>query len=200
MKPSSTKDIAKVIFLKYNIRFTVDSINQLADLLIPIKLHYRTFLQNSNKSSDNLYYIEAGLVRLYHIHDKIDYTDGFCKEGDILLSPDCLYSGNVNTQNIVTIEPTIAFAFSYSALQRFASMDEVFCHLLCAIMEERIISQQAYINMLILPSVQRYKLMSKYHSDIIWRSPSKCIASFLRMAPETLSRIRTNLNDENSNS
>ncbi|MBO4397591.1 MAG: Crp/Fnr family transcriptional regulator [Bacteroidaceae bacterium] len=200
MKPSSTKDIAKAIFSKYNIRYNADSINQLADLLVPLKLHYREFLQTSGKTVDNLYYIETGLVRTYHLYENTEYTDGFYKEGDMVLSPDCLYSGNLSTQNIITIEPTIVFSFSYTSIQRYAAMDEVFCHLLCAIMEERIITQQAYINMLILPTLQRFKLMSKFHSDIIWRSPSKSVASYLRMAPETLSRIRTSYNDENSDS
>ena len=201
MKPSTHKDIARVIFQKYEIRPSSESVNILTDILELHNIKYRTLIQQPGDLVSRFYYIERGLVRVFHTDptNNTDIVDDFFKEKDMLITAD-LFTENAAKLSVNTIEPTFAFAFSYASLQRLALENRDFNNLLCAILGEYILHKEEYINLLSLPLQDRYKTMSRKYGTIIWRSPSKSIASYLKMRSETLSRIRTSLNNEDSNS
>ena len=66
MKPSAPKDIARVIFQKYDLHVSSDSVNLLSDLLELHKLKYRTAIQKPGDMVSRFYYIESGLVKVSH--------------------------------------------------------------------------------------------------------------------------------------
>ncbi len=190
MKPSPVKDIAKEVFRKYQLHPSVESTQQLADLLEMQKYRYRTQIFKEGDSVTHIYYIERGLVRLTHKDtDGADIVDAFCQEDGMLISND-LFTEKPAVQTATTIEPTFLFTLPYASLQHYATVNRDFTELLCAIFEEHILDKEKYIQLLSQSPQERFETMNKEHSEIIWRSPAKDIASYLRMRPETLSRIR----------
>lgn len=202
MKPSAPKDIARAIFQKYDLHASVDSVSQLSDLLELHRFKYRTLMQTPGETASRIYYIQEGLVCVFH-NDKKDgnsaVVDDFFLNGDILVDAD-LFTDRPAEHSVKAIEPIIAFSFSYASLQRYAGENRDFNNLLCAILGEYILRKENYIHLLALSPHDRYVEMLQKHNAVIWRSPAKSIASYLRMRSETLSRVRTALNNEDSNS
>lgn len=195
MKIPSTKDIARNLFQKYKVNASIASATELAAMLVPMRLRYHILLQAAKSTVTNLYYIESGLLRISHINEvsKDELVDGFVHKDDFLVSTD-LFTNKPAAQVVKTIEPTVCFALPYDALKHHASTNADLNDLMCAILEEYALNQQAYNDLLSLAPKDRYVELRKNRPYVPNRCPMKDVANYLRMRPETLSRIRTSLN------
>lgn len=195
MKIPSTKDIARTIFQKYRVNASISSATELADLLVPMRLRYHILLQEANSTVTNLYYIESGLLRISHINEvsKDELVDGFVHKGEFFVPTD-LFTDKPAVQVVKTIEPTVAYVLPYDSLKHHALTNADFNDLMCAILEEIVLSQQAYNDLLSLSPREKYVELQKNRPYIPNRCPMKDVANYLRIRPETLSRIRTSLN------
>ena len=199
IKTSSTKDIAREIFRKYQIRVSVEALASFAEMLTPIRLKYRSYLYKYGADINNIYYIENGLVCTSHKneYDGEELVDGFHHEGDIIV-PLNLFSESTSRQQAKTIEPTACFALPYHALRQRAAAHPEFNELLFAIFEENTQRDKSYMDLIALNPKERYSTLTGMDSDIIWRNAIKAIANYLRMRSETLSRVRTSLSSKKS--
>ncbi len=192
------KDVARELARKYNVRLSIESLNRFTDLLQPVKFRHKTFILEAGNTSNNLMYLVKGLVRQYRPSADFDKVEDIVHEGDILTCVDSLFTHEPSQLNVQTLEPTVAYSMNYQYFKELAGEDADLGTLLFSIIESIIIKKEKIYHLLDSTPIERYMALLHDDSEIIRRTPLKYVASYLRMAPETLSRVRNAINKRES--
>lgn len=192
---NTTKDAARELTNKFDLKFSMETLNELAAMLQSDRFRHRTFILSQGELSNRLYFIARGLIRIYRpIKDQDDSIQEIEHEGGIIFLHQSLISHQASDFNIQTLEPTITYGLNYDELKQAATQSPEMSQLICAILEQTIEKQDRHHALLDLPPKQRYLEFLDQDPEVMRRTPLKYIASYLRMAPETLSRVRNALN------
>lgn len=199
---TDNRDIVRALVRKFGTQLSVESMSLLADIMKGARIRYRTFIMKEGDSDNYIYYIEQGLIRMFRKVDGREITDDIVMEGDMLINDDSVFTHSPSIHYMLTIEPTFIYAIDYEQLSELACRHEDIHRLMIAILEHHSLDQKRRTEMMDLPTYERYLSLLKSRSEIIRRTPLKQVASYLKMKPETLSRIRNavNKNEEDSNS
>lgn len=193
------RDAAREIARKYNVKMGVESISMLSDMLQPVHFRHRTLILEAGDVSKDILYLVRGLVRQYHTED--DGTDNvvdIVHEGDMLVCNESLFAQQPSKLNVQTLEPTNAYGMNYKYFKNLASENKELSTLLFAIVESVITKKEEMFNLLDETPINKYLALMKRDSEVVRRTPLKYVASYLRMAPETLSRVRNTINKRES--
>ncbi len=193
------RDAAREIARKYNVKMGVESVSMLSEMLQPVHFRHRTLILDAGDVCADILYLVRGLVRQYHTED--DGTDSvvdIVHEGDMLVCNESLFAGQPSRLKVQTLEPTYAYEMNYKYFKNLASENKEVSTLLFAIMESVIIKKEEIYNLLDESPINKYLALMKRDSEVIRRTPLKYVASYLRMAPETLSRVRNTINKRES--
>lgn len=193
------RDAAREIARKYNVKMGVESVSMLSEMLQPVHFRHRTLILDAGDVCADILYLVRGLVRQYHTED--DGTDSvvdIVHEGDMLVCNESLFAGQPSRLKVQTLEPTYAYGMNYKYFKNLASENKEVSTLLFAIMESVIIKKEEIYNLLDESPINKYLALMKRDSEVIRRTPLKYVASYLRMAPETLSRVRNTINKRES--
>ncbi len=193
---NTPKDAARELARRYNVRLSSESLNSLAMLLHSDRYRHRTFVLKAGEQSNILYFVAKGLIRQYKEigKDNDDVIQDIVHEGNILFFQQCLLSDTPSSLNVQTLEPTILYGAEYSDLKALADTTPDINQLLYTILEATIKKQNKHLDMLDMHPRERYLAFMEDESEIVRRTPLKYVASYLRMAPETLSRVRNAIN------
>jgi len=190
----NAKDAAREIARIVDMRLSFDALSSLTALLQPQKYRHRTFIQTPGETTTTIAIVAKGLIRQYQPTDEQDAMYDICHEDDILFSMESLISQTPSPLYIQTLEPTIIYAIDYQELKQLATRLPEISELLTRLLERYIMRMAARQHYLDLTPVERYLALMDIDSEIIRRTPLKYVAWYLRMAPETLSRVRNKLN------
>ncbi|MEM1120985.1 MAG: Crp/Fnr family transcriptional regulator, partial [Bacteroidota bacterium] len=92
---------------------------------------------------------------------------------------------------IQAIEPTQLIVFSYHALQKLYEKNLFWQQVGRLALESEIITMECHNRFLSdLTATQRYQQVLQNDPDLLQRVPLNYLATYLQVAPETLSRIR----------
>jgi len=142
----------------------------------------------------NLGFVEEGLLRLYYLTDGKETTTCFCKENTITCSYRSLITQQISDVAIQAIEPTKLLVLSYESLQKLYTTNPFWQQVgRMAAENEYIVTDchNRFIND--LTATERYVQIMETDEEILQRVPLHYLASYLQIAPETLSRIRKKL-------
>lgn len=198
---TDNKDIVRTLARKFNSHLSAESIGLLAELMKGARVRYRTLILREGEPDHYIYYIEHGLIRMFRMVNGKEVTDELVMEDDMLINDESLFTDSPSQHNMVTIEPTFIYALEYKQMSLLASQHQDIHNLLLAILEAHSLEQKHRCELFDLPTRERYLHLLKNRSEIVRRTPINQVASYLKMKPETLSRIRNavNQNDEYSN-
>ncbi|MCW5516952.1 Crp/Fnr family transcriptional regulator [Muriicola sp. Z0-33] len=150
------------------------------------------FLYKPNKIWRNTYFINKGIVRSFHLKNEKEITDNFWAENEWITSTSSFLENIPNLLYIKTVEQTELIRFSLSDLEEclldFPEMERF-----GRIIVSKNLSVQ-YEQLIILRSCsaqERYHFFEKTARNKLPRIPLGMLASFLGMANETLSRVRS---------
>jgi CRP-like cAMP-binding protein len=154
-------------------------------------------VEEEGKIPEHLYFIVSGFMRLFHYHENgneitthINCPPGFItsysnfinqtKTNDYL---ECITECDllrITKQNLdlLTLNSPVFKDFSISVFQQSLAYNE-----------------KRSMELATLTAEQRYKKLIEGHPDIVRHVPVQYIASFLGMKPESLSRIRRQMNN-----
>ncbi|MEM1118897.1 MAG: Crp/Fnr family transcriptional regulator [Bacteroidota bacterium] len=136
-------------------------------------------------------FIEKGLVRLYYLNDGKEVTNCFCKEHTLTTSYSSLVTQKEGDIAIQAIEPTSLIVFSYHALQKLYEKNLFWQQLGRLAAEHELITVECHNRFLKdLSATDRYKQILAEDPELLQRVPLNYLATYLQIAPETLSRIR----------
>lgn len=151
-----------------------------------------------NKVCGHLYFVESGLFRFYINKEGNDITKFFTEAPYFFTSQASFNSQRPATENIQAIEKSIIWQISYKQtndLYRLKSWTDF---------ARKIIQEVQFFTEEILEELQtetaelRYEKMLKNSPTLLQRIPLKHLASYLGIAPQSLSRIRKKLTTQKS--
>lgn len=138
----------------------------------------------------SLYFIDSGAILAFYISDKEEHTIRFGYQGSLITSIPSFYDQRPSEIYLQAIRKTEVVAFdrgdfvrvmnSTPDLQKFYATS---LELLAAQQMER------EIDLLTSSPIERVNRVLKRSPQVFQEIPAKYIASYLRMTPETLSRI-----------
>jgi CRP-like cAMP-binding protein len=159
--------------------------------LVRMEFKKETILLQEGKVCRHLYFLESGLLRFFILKNGNDITKYFTDVPYCFTSIKSFEAQKPATESIETLEDTVLWAMTFDSVQSLQTLLPVW-----NIFSRKLVQEvQTYIDE-ILEELQtetaenRYKKMLFDNDPLLQRVPLKHIASYLGIAPQSLSRIR----------
>ncbi len=161
----------------------------------------RDHLIHEGRADSSIHYIVSGLVRLYYNEEGRELVRGFDYEGRFVTAYDVVLTGEAAAFSVQAIEHTNTLAFDGDILRVLYDRHPCWDRFGRRILEEQWIRQSDKSRRFrVLGAEEHYRLLIQRKSPLLDRVPLNQLASFLAITPETLSRIRARLRDEEPDS
>lgn len=166
--------------------------------LLQQKLHWETkklkrneFLKLSGCVDTNVYFVEEGSVRLFINDDDEERITRFGYKGNIIVSLDSFLSEKPSEFYIQAIKASKIKIASKKDFYEFVNSNTDNLKLWNSILEDLVLQQIEREKDLLYNSPKiRYERVLKRSPQLFQEIPNKYIANYLRMSPETLSRLK----------
>ena len=156
-----------------------------------ITLKRNEYLKVEGSTDTNLYYVDEGSLRIFVVDEVEEHTIRFGYQGNFIAALDSFISENPSPFYIQALKKTVVKVVSKSDFISFLKSDIENLELWDTLLQGLIIQQlEREIDILTSSPVERYKRVLKRSPQLFQEIPHKHIASYLRMTPETLSRIK----------
>lgn len=184
------RDVARELARRYS-TMTHEELDVLEDLLVPMKFQKGEMIIKEGETCVNIYWVVKGLVRQFYYKNGKELTEYLTAENSIFMCIESLFREEPTHLQAVALEPTWVYAMPRQLLEQKAMRSVNIQILYRKILEESLIISQVHADMLRFESAQsRYKKYIKLQPQIVLRAPLVYIASYLQITPETLSRVR----------
>jgi len=152
-----------------------------------------TCLQKQGESADYAGFIIKGAVRSFYVDEKgEEHTVSFVFEHQPLFQLESFMYNMPAATSSVTLESTEVYYVSRSNFFRFLEKYPVYEKVLRDILSEYLLLEGKNSQLLRLSSArERYERFLSMYPEAVKRAPLKYIASYLGMAKESISRIRS---------
>jgi CRP-like cAMP-binding protein len=151
-----------------------------------------TLLLNEGDISNQIYFIEQGLVRgFYHVNKK-EITSWVISDGSFVWPLPSYLLQRPSGETIQLLEETIVVSIYRQDMLELRQSHQIFNELRSLIMERYIILYDKRVQMLLLKAEERLDAYKELFPDLYQRIPQRYIATYLGIDPATLSRIRGN--------
>ena len=156
----------------------------------------RAHLFREGEVSAFVHYIVSGLVRIYQNDDGRELVHGFDYEGRFIAPYESLITARPSGINVQAIEPTDTLAIPGPVLISLYDRHPCWDRVGRKILEEMSVRRQdKEMRFRRYSPEEHYRLLIARRSPLIDRVPLRQLASYLGIAPETLSRIRRRQRD-----
>lgn len=155
------------------------------------RLMKQEFLVTEGKTDRNIYFIENGAVRVFLQTEFEELTIRFGYKDSFITALSSFINGTPSEFYVQAIRSTTVRIITRDQFMDLVTRDERYLHLYNAILEGLVIQQlEREIDLLTQSPSERLRRVLERSPRVFQEIPSKYIASYLRMTPETLSRIR----------
>lgn len=157
----------------------------------PITFKKEELILRSGQVDRYLYFIETGLVRKYYLRQGKEHCIDFMMDDQLFSSYASFVQQIPSHLYIQAIEKTQAKIISYAALQEIYKSSQIGDKLGRLICEQLYVNKEIRESSLILDSPdERFQRLVETKKEWVLRIPQYHLASYLNLAPETLSRIK----------
>lgn len=148
-------------------------------------------LKIEGSTDTQLYYVVDGSLRVFLYHEEEEHTIRFGYQGSFISALDSFISEKPSEFYIQSLKKTKVLAISKTTFMRFINSSPTYAALWQQILGLLIIQQLEREKDLLTSSPQmRYQRVFERSPRLFQEVPHKYIASYLRMTPETLSRLK----------
>lgn len=173
------------------INFTQKLLNSFEKASIEKVVQKGDFLIREGEIERNLYYIKSGAVRVFYLSEYEEYIIRLGYDGSFINSLSSFVTAKPSELYIQAIRKTTLKAISKDKLSQLVYEDEESQRQYISLLEQLITQQiDREIDLLITSPTERLQRVLDRSPHLFQHIPLKYIASYLRMKPETLSRIR----------
>jgi CRP-like cAMP-binding protein len=160
----------------------------------PKQIRRKQYLLKAGETCRQLSFIAKGLIKSYNVDDKgEDHVNLFGWEGWWVSDFYSFLSANPAQLNIEAIEDTEVLQITladYEALLVEVPVMERYFRILYQ--NSIVTKERRLMSSITHTAEEKYQHLLQHHPEIIKRIPQTLIASYLGLAPETISRIRRN--------
>lgn len=160
-----------------------------------IEFKKNDIILEEGKTCKYFYFLESGLIRFFYNIDGNDITKSFT------IAPYC-FTAKISFrkqlpsfEGIQALEKTELWMISYDHYKELEKINawNIFIRKLLNEIQE--FSESFHLEVKTMTVEERYrKILNEYPSEIIRKIPLKHLSSYLGIAPQSLSRIRKNIN------
>ncbi|MFK8036896.1 MAG: Crp/Fnr family transcriptional regulator [Crocinitomicaceae bacterium] len=155
-----------------------------------LTLKRNEFLKLGGEKDLNIYFVEEGCLRLFVVDEEHEHIIRFGYQGNIVAALDSYISEQTSDLYIQAIRKTKVKVFSKSKFEKLINRSEKFKTIWLKVIEQLVFQQlEREIDILTASPLKRYKRVVSRSPQLFQEVPHKYIASYLRMTPETLSRL-----------
>lgn len=149
------------------------------------------YIVRSGAKDDHIYLVEDGVVIIYIESEKEEQVIRFGYNGNIVLCLDTFLAGIPTAFYIQAVKKTKYRVIPKHVLEDFMAGRKEHAALWRHALEQLILQQmEREIDLLTGSPAERYRRVRQRSPQIFQYVPHKYIANYLRMTPETLSRIK----------
>lgn len=139
-------------------------------------------------------FVKKGLLRLYYLDAGKEVSDCFCKENTLATSYRSLVTRQASDIAIQAVEASQLLQLSYDSLQHLYTLSPFWQQLGRLALENELLTVEAHQRFLRgLSATDKYLHILEKEPELLQRVPLNYLATYLQIAPETLSRIRSKL-------
>ncbi|MEM7374731.1 MAG: Crp/Fnr family transcriptional regulator [Bacteroidota bacterium] len=154
-------------------------------------------LLSEGEVSTEFFFLIEGCIRLFYEVDSEEKTAFFYTEGEFVSSYESYTRQTPARHFLQTIEACTLAVISVELADQMLAEFPTFAHLARLAMEEElIIYQDILATFITLSPEQRYRNLLARKPELAQRVPQYLLASYLGVAPETLSRIRNRMRED----
>ncbi len=156
-----------------------------------IALKRNEYLKVAGTRDTNIYYILSGSLKISIIHEYEEHIIRFGYKNNFITSLDSFITDKPSEFYIQAIKKTELKVISKSSYLHFINKNPDNKLLWDKILEQLILQQiEREKDILITSPKERFQRVLKRSPQLFQEVPNKYIASYLRMSPETLSRLK----------
>ncbi|MFT5821787.1 MAG: CRP-like cAMP-binding protein [Crocinitomix sp.] len=175
--------------------------NPLQNLLIQIEakalwqedlvLERNEYLNVKGKINTNLYFVANGSLRIFYLDEANEHTIRFGYENSFFGALDSFIKEQPSVYNIQALKKSALKVVSKDDFMSLVNSTLDNQHLWQEILSELVFQQmEREIDLLTSSPQERYRRVHKRSPQLFQEIPNKYIAAYLRMTPETFSRIK----------
>jgi len=168
------------------------AILQIKDLYTKtITIERNQFLKVKGSIDTNIYFIKNGSLRIYILDDFEERIIRFGYSNDLIVSLDSFLTEKPSDFYIQAIKKTVVKVIPKTIFIDFISKSEENKTMWIKLLEDLVIQQlEREKDILTNSPKERYNRVLKRSPKLFQEIPNKHIANYLRMSPETLSRLK----------
>ncbi len=156
-----------------------------------IEISRNEYLKLKGSIDTNLYFIQNGSLRIYVIDEFEEHTIRFGYQRNFVVSLDSFITEKPSDFYIQAIKKTNLKIISKTTLEKLINSKKELQNIWIKTLEQLILQQiERERDILTSSPIERYKRVLKRSPQLFQEIPNKYIADYLRMTPETLSRIK----------
>ncbi|MBT2623228.1 cyclic nucleotide-binding domain-containing protein [Chryseobacterium sp. ISL-6] len=149
------------------------------------------FLKIKDEIDTNVYFVEEGSVRIFIMDEDEERIIRFGYKDNIIVSLDSFLSDKPSDFYIQAIKKTKVKVATKKDFYEFIQSSDEHLKLWTFILEDLVLQQiEREKDLLINSPLERYERVLKRSPKLFQEIPNKYIANYLRMSPETLSRLK----------
>jgi len=175
--------------------YTEETIQQQLSNLKRVEFKKNELLIQAGTISRHSFFVERGLLRYYSVDDKgKEHILHFAPEGWLLSDRGSFFFNKPSSYYIEALEDCQVVLLDQYFFSRFIGDSPKMLQLNEFLLQKHILQLQKRITQLLSASAEeRYLDFMKIYPDIVMRVPQWMVASYLGIAPESLSRVRKDL-------
>lgn len=155
-----------------------------------ITLERNEFLKVKGTIDTNVYYVESGSLRIFVLNNDEEQIIRFGYQKNLVAALDSYLSGKPSDLYIQALKKTVVRVITKVQIEEFLK-EESHWLLWVKILEDFVLQQmEREIDILTASAKERYNRVLKRSPQLFQQIPDKHIANYLRMTPETLSRLK----------
>lgn len=148
------------------------------------------FLKVKGSIDTNVYYVESGSLRVFVLDDCEEQVIRFGYKENLIVSLDSFLTGKPSVFFIQAIKKTVLKVITKEQIDDFLKAENSMI-LWTKILENLVVQQlEREIDILTNSPKERYLRVLRRSPQLFQEIPNKHIANYLRMSPETLSRLK----------
>lgn len=180
--------ISKYVVLPPNDR------QMIVDAFTKVEFRKGEIIEEESKICRHFYFLESGLIRFFYNIDGSDITKTFTIAPYCFTSIISFRNQSPSAESIQALEDTVTWRIHYDRYLELARLESwnVFVRKIANEVQE--FSEKLMLESKTQTAEYRYmQLIKEYPADLIQKIPLKYMATFLGIAPQSLSRIRNKL-------